>query len=139
MNNIPFNYKLDKVTERELVYDIVERLSLGKDLKDGSTLFYKAGTMVTDVIKKIIFMLPPSIVIHYSDLKVGVIHIAPGQKSGSCTINGLSNGEIALAYSQQTQMDIKECITKSGGTNLTCTYTTKVPFEREEYVKVYAY
>ena len=138
MNNIPFDLTLDKATERELVYDIVERLSLGKDLTEGTTLYFKAKTKLVDIFKRLILNLPPSLVLHFADIKIGIISISAGQKSGTCRLSGLKEGEIVLAYSEQTQMDIKECISTSGGVDsFICTYTTQVPFIRDEYVKVY--
>ena len=110
MNNIPFDLTLDKATERELVYDIVERLSLGKDLTEGTTLYFKAKTKLVDIFKRLILNLPPSLVLHFADIKIGIISISAGQKSGTCRLSGLKEGEIVLAYSEQTQMDIKELI-----------------------------
>ena len=139
MNNIMFDEQVDKITERELVYDIIERMSLGHDLKEGTTLFFKAKTMLTEVLKRLIANLPPSLVIYFSDIKVGIIHIKAGQKAGACTINGrVSSGTVVLAYSEQTQMDVSDCIVTSGGIDdFRCTYQTKVPFIKDEYVKVY--
>lgn len=140
MNNIPFNSDIDKITERELVYDIVERSTLGKDLKENNVLFWKKGTFLTDIFKRLVSFLPLPVTLHLYDVQIQYIHIGAGQKAGVCTFSNLSSGEILLAYSQQTQMDVKDTIVISGDkTRLTCTLNTTVPYHKDEYIKVYAW
>lgn len=140
MAYIPFDKLIDKVTERELVFDIVERLKLGKQMiNDSGTLYYDANTMVTDVIKKLVSMAPPDVNDDYSNIQVEDIHIRAGEKSGTCLFTGLSKNQIVLAYSQQTQMDIKQAIQTSSGTDgFRCIFTSKVPFINDETIKVFA-
>ena len=141
MSYIPFDKLIDKATERELVYDIVERLSLGKPMyNELNSLYYEANTMVTDGFKKIIKMLPPDIEADYSKIQVANMEIPAGSKSGICRFNDLTIGKVVLAYSQQTQMDIKQLINTTGDTTaLTCTFTADVPYINDEVIKIYAY
>ena len=91
MSYIPFDKLIDKATERELVYDIVERLSLGKPMyNELNSLYYEANTMVTDVFKKIIKMLPPDVEADYSKIQVANMEIPAGSKSGICRFNDLT-------------------------------------------------
>ena len=58
LNNTPhFNPELDKITERELVYDIVSRLRIGNDMQNpdsdlsgGIGNFFDAGARLKDDI-----------------------------------------------------------------------------------------
>ena len=135
-----FNQDIDKITERELVYDIVERLTLGKDLSEGHNKIWNKGTFITEMWKKLVYMLPPTITLNFLKVKVGVIHIAAGAKTGTTTISDLDNGIVLLALSQQNGNDIKECLATSVNSGaLTCTLTTDLPFTKDEYIKVYAY
>ena len=72
-NNLPFQQPIDLITEREMVYDIFERSKLGHDLKDLDNTYFKAGTFLTDLIKKFIYMLPHTLVLNFLNVKVGEI------------------------------------------------------------------
>ena len=140
--SLPFNSKIDKITERELVFDIIERETLGKDLTndDGDVTFWKAGTFITAIWRKLVMMLPPTITLNFLKVKVGVIDIPIGSKGGTVNISGLENNQILLAQSQQTGIDIKECInTTVSGNNMICTLTTDVAYSNEDHIKIYAY
>lgn len=137
-NNLPFQQPIDLITEREMVYDIFERSKLGHDLKDLDNTYFRAGTFLTDLIKKFIYMLPHTLVLNFLNVKVGEIHVAAGSKTGSCTISGLNEGKVILAYSQQMQIDVSENINTVGSNNLLCTIATDVPYLKDDYIKVYA-
>lgn len=139
-NNFEFHSEIDKITERELVYDIVERMSLGKNLSEGTNILWKAGTLITDMWKKLAYMLPPSITLNFLKVKVGVISIPAGSTSGAVTITNIENGSILLAQSQQNGSDVKECITVvRNGNNIVCTMSTDIAYTHNEYIKIYAY
>lgn len=141
MSSIPFDQLVDKVTERELVYDIIERLKLGKQMVNSSgTIYHEPNDMLVDVIKKLVSLAPPDVNDNYYDIKIADIHIAAGDKSGACSFNNLTANEIVLAYSQQTQMDIKDAIktTSTAGT-MNCVFNSKVPYIHDEVIKVYAH
>lgn len=135
----PFDESKDKITERELVFDIFERLKLGKQLKTGNTVLNNAGTKITEVLGKIIaFALPLSVVQSYLNIKTGYIHISPGDRSGSTTISGAQH--IAHAISQQTGEDVTSCLsTAVASGNITVTMTVDSAYKSEEYIKIYAY
>ena len=137
-NNLPFQQPVDLITEREMVYDIFERSKLGRDLTDISNTYFKAGTFLTDLVKKFIYMLPHALVLNFLNVKVGEIAIKAGSKTGSCTISGLNEGKVILAYSQQMQIDISENINTVGTNNILCTIATDVPYIKDDYIKIYA-
>ena len=135
-----FNNDIDKVTERELVYDIVERMTLGDDLTEGTNTLWAKGTFITDIWKKIAYMLPPTVTLNILKIKTGVIDIAAGAKTGSVIISDLTNREVLLAISEQNGCDIKETLdTFITGNDLTVTLTVDTPYTRPEHIKVYAY
>ena len=136
----PFSNEIDKVTERELVYDIVERMVLGENLSEGSNILWEKGTFITDIWKKLAYMLPPSITLNLLNVKVGVISIPKDESTGTVTITNLKNREVILALSEQTGCDVKECIsTVVSGNNIICTMNVDTPYTKNEYIKVYAY
>ena len=140
MNNIPFDLTLDKATERELVYDIVERLSLGEDLGEIDNTLWTRGTLITTILKKLAYALPASITLNMLNVKTGVITINAGQSSGSTVITNLNNNVLLMAVSEQTGCDIKDCIqTNVSGNNVTYSITVNTPYTKNEYIKIYAY
>ena len=101
----PFSNEIDKITERELVYDIVERMVLGENLSEGSNVLWEKGTFITEIWKKLAYMLPPSITLNLLNIKVGVLSIPKNSTTGSVTITNLKNREVVLAISEQNGCD----------------------------------
>lgn len=140
MAYFPFQNDIDKVTERELVYDIVERLSLGEDLGEIDNTLWTRGTLITTILKKLAYALPASITLNMLNVKTGVITINAGQSSGSTVITNLNNNILLMAVSEQTGCDIKDCIqTNVSGNNVTYSITVNTPYTKNEYIKIYAY
>ncbi len=140
MAYFPFQNDIDKVTERELVYDIVERLSLGEDLGEIDNTLWTRGTLITTILKKLAYALPASITLNMLNVKTGVITINAGQSSGSTVITNLNNNVLLMAVSEQTGCDIKDCIqTNVSGNNVTYSITVNTPYTKNEYIKIYAY
>ena len=135
---IPFDDALDKVTEREMVYDIVERLSLGKDLRDAERIYYQNKTPLLDLIRKLITLEPVPVILNYFDIKVGYINIRANGFSGNTTIDGASS--VVYAYSQQTGIDMTSFISTSRDTfnNLICSYGSEQPYLNDDIIKIYA-
>lgn len=137
----PFNESVDKITERELVHDIVERLVLGKDLNNGIYENHKAGEHLTTILNKLISTaLPPEAILNYLKVKCAYIKIPSGNRSGSVVITGLQDRKIILATSTQTGLDISACLSVVNNSNdsIICTMTTDVPYNNDEYIKIYA-
>ena len=140
MAYFPFQNDIDKVTERELVYDIVERLSLGEDLGEIDNTLWTRGTLITTILKKLAYALPASVTLNMLNVKTGVITINAGQSSGSTVITNLNNNVLLMAVSEQTGCDIKDCIqTNVSGNNVTYSITVNTPYTKNEYIKIYAY
>ena len=137
----PFNESIDKITERELVHDILERLVLSKDLKDGIYTNHKLGDSLTDIINKLISTTQsPEVILNYLKIKCGNLRITAGNKSGSVTITGLQDCRVILAQSTQMGIDVKDClsIASGGAGSIICTMVTDAPYTNDEYIKIYA-
>lgn len=136
----PFNDDIDKITERELVYDIVERLKLGRDFEMLPGAIYRAGTFLLDLFKGLAVLFPTSFLLHIMDVKTAYIHIDAGGTSGTCALPNNQAVTILRAYSEQTQMDVKECVLVSGSANnYTATFSCDIALLKEDYIKIYYY
>ena len=138
-----FDKNLDKITEAEVVYDFVERLRLGKDLElpYGGTnkVIFIAKTLLLDILKFILKVLPPSIVFDRENISVNPMQIPVGTKTLSCTFDG--NVFVYRAYSDRSGMDISNCFTTaydSSTNKTTCTFTVDTGYPYEDYVTIYA-
>lgn len=138
-----YDKNLDKITEAEVVYDFVERLRLGKDLQlpyDGTDkIIFVAKTLLLDVLKFILKLLPPSIVFDHENISVNPMQIPVGTKTISCVFDG--NVFIYRAYSDRSGMDISNCFTvaySSSADKTTCTLTVDTEYPYEDYVTIYA-
>lgn len=115
INNDTFNKDLDKVTEAELVYDIVERLRLGKDLEIPNNginkVIFLAKTLLLDVLKFILTLLPPSLVFDRENIVPYILTIKAGEKNKSVTLDG--NLRLYRAYSDKVSVDISSALSIS--------------------------
>lgn len=108
-----YNKNLDKITERELVYDIVERLKLGKDLKtkdvgETTTILFKAGTYLLDLFKFILSCLPTALLLEIGKVDKKVIYVT-ANKPISKNFDG-EYTSIYRAYSDRLGMDISNAM-----------------------------
>ena len=137
-----FDKDLDKITEREVVYDFVERLSIGKDFPleyDGvSTKVFSAFTKLRDgVLAYVLNLLPPSLVFNYVGMKVYHLPINVGDHSKSITLTG--NYNLHRAYSDKLRSDISSAmtVTHSGG-NTVISYNTDTNYIYDDIISIYA-
>lgn len=93
----PFNYQLDKITEREMVFDILSRLSIGKDFvnkdydsganADDKQIIFPAGSMIKDeVLMNMIRTMDTSDIAHLDKIRTSYKTVVVGDKSVSITI-----------------------------------------------------
>ena len=108
-----FDATLDKITEAEVVYDFVERLSIGKDftLKDFLLNWNKVGvlfnakTKFLNLIKRIYISLP-SVLVTHDDLKCVRIDIPKNSQIVREVINSTNKYSIVVAYSDKARIDV---------------------------------
>lgn len=140
-----FNYELDKITERETVYDFVSRLKTGrafenKDLDSGAndndvSVIFPAGVKLKDeILSNIIRTMDVSDIIHLSKIKTSYKSINTGDTSVTIKIpNGCTLYRI---IQEKTGYDVTSCFSKSGS-NYVATFS--VPATHSDTYKAYYY
>ena len=141
----PFDYKIDKITEREVVYDFISRLSIGKDFvnqdynsatnSNDKQVIFPAGYMVKDeVLMNMIRTMDTSDIIHLDKIKTAYKTINAGTKSVTIMIpNGCTLYRIVQ---EKTGQDVTQCFTKSGSTYVA---NFDVPTTIQDTYKAYFY
>lgn len=133
----PFNYGLDKITEREVVFDFVSRLSIGKDFinKDYNSatntndkqIILPAGMMLKDeVLMNIIRTMDTSDILHLDRIKTAYKSIGAGEKSVTIVIP--TGCTLYRIVQEKTGEDVTQCFVKNGD-NYTATFdvVTTIP------------
>lgn len=137
-NTSGFNSDLDKITEREVVYDFVSRLKFGKDLTNtiehnaAYRVIVVAGEKLKDLICRILMMMPSYVINNIVGLRVASLEIPVG--STSAAISQPSGKTLLRAISETTGQDITDCFTLSGSTY---TITVAAPYTSKDTVKMY--
>lgn len=141
----PFNYELDKITERETVYDFVSRLSIGRDFinkdydsganSNDKQVIFPADSMLKDeILMNIIRTMDVSDIMHLDKIKTAYKSINAGKKS--VTIKIPSGCVLYRIIQEKTGQDVTQCFTKSGDTY---TVVFDVPTTHEDIYKAYYY
>ncbi len=104
----PFNKELDKITQAEVVYDFVERLSIGRDFNVGNYTFPANVKLRDEVIRKLYNLLPQSLVASAGNLNDAIkYHINKGATSINIEIDDHHNNcWLSKVMSDKTGMDI---------------------------------
>ena len=136
-----FNQELDKITEREVVYDFVSRLTIGKDMMCQDTgktshVLFPAKTNFKRIVAKIASMLPTKVMLNMDNIQTKHWEV----KTGTQILVTHIDGEILAIYSEQLGMDILRCFTKgnpdSTGHNV-YSMTLDVPYTNDDTLKIY--
>lgn len=119
----PFNYELDKVTEREVVYDFLSRLSIGKNFvnqdydsatnsNDKQNIFTAGAMLKDEILMNIIKTIDVSDIIHLDKIKTAYKSIAAGVTSVTIAIP--SGCTLYRIIQEKTGQDVTQCFSKSG-------------------------
>lgn len=140
-----FNYKLDKITERETVYDFVSRLSIGKNLinqdynigtntNDKQVIMPAGSKLKDDVLTNIIRTMDTSDILHLDKIKTAYKWVMPGSKSVTIVIP--AGCTLYRIMQEKTGQDVTQCFTKDGNE-----YTTTFDVEttQSDIYKAYYY
>ena len=130
---------LDKITENEMVPDIVHRLRLDEDLECEDGVIANRHDYLDQLISKICRTGNFSSVLeHYNNLLISTIKISAGETSGSTTLPLQNNyPTLIAAYSKQTGMDYKSIIEMSVENSIiTLTLSTPVAFNTSDEIQV---
>lgn len=149
MSNVnPFNYSLDKITEREVVYDFVSRLKIGeafdnKDVDTGansndkSVIFPAGYKLKDDVLMNIIRTMDISDILHLDSIKTTYKSVMPGE---STVIIKVPEGGYTLyrIIQEKTGYDVTECFTEhKASSNDYYKAEFNVPFTTDDIYKAY--
>lgn len=141
----PFNYDLDKITEREVVYDFVSRLSLGKDFINKD---YDSGANSGDkqIILPAEMMLKDEVLMNMiRTMDISDIHHLDSIKTTYSAINAgvnIVNIKIPSGYTlyrimqEKTGQDVTQCFVKSSNTYRA---DFDVPTTHKDIYKAYFY
>ena len=154
MADLPFNESIDKVTEQELVYDIIERMKLGRDMAYEGISYYPARFNLNEIIGELCkwaipyYIENPNIInteiqqLNFHKLTRGTIYIKAGETSGAISIPALQERKIAYAISRHTGFNITPCINARENEythELICTYVVETPHTHDDAIDIYAY
>ena len=141
----PFNYGLDKITERETVFDFVSRLKIGKefvnsDYNSGANnndkqIIFPAGSMLKDeILMNMIRTMDTSDINHLDKIKTAYKTVAVGEKTVNIPVP--SGCELYRIVQEKTGYDVTECFIKLGDHYTT---TFDVPCTHADIYKAYYY
>lgn len=147
----PFNYKIDKITERETVYDFVSRLSIGKDFynedysydavtnQDSKRHIFPAGAKLKeDILMNIIRTMDVVDIQHLDTIKTLYATVKAGEMAVTITPYGpYSSLKLYRIIQQSTGHDVTKCFTKSNAGSYTATFD--VPTSHSDVYKAYFY
>ena len=138
-NNVHDPY-LDRITEREMVPDILHRVRFDENIDcDGQSLG-GAGEYLTNVLAKICRVGNyPAVLKNYDGLQVGTLKMMAGEKRGSVEfVTPSKNPSLVAARSTSTGADYKdlmEVATYDGITSVRL--VTDVAFAMDEEIQVF--
>lgn len=135
-----FNESKDKITERELVHDILSRVSFGTNVLDETgTIRIKSGTKLTDALLSIIHAMPNAIKDNYVDAMYFEMDAKAGASTATISTNDLAEHKLIYAMSSNLNMDITNCIEVTElGPTVIFTYSASTPFTKDDTIKIYA-
>lgn len=147
-----FDPIVDKITEREMVYDIYERSTAGKPVTDNinGVIYFSEGSSLKKIDTQTIKGLPSYVANNIDGLMVTEINITAGSISNTATVYFTdiekfdimaprnTNYTILGAYLERVNVDVKSLI-NIGATNdrLLFTLHCDVPSLEDDTVKIY--
>lgn len=142
-NTDPFNYDLDKITERETVFDFVSRLPMGLDFinqdyngaenSDDKQVILPRNIKLKDgVLMQIIRTLAISDKLHLDRLRTSYKNAPVGTKTVSIIVP--SNATLYKIVQEKTGQDVTVCFTKSDNIY---SATFDVPMINQDTFKAY--
>ena len=137
---IPFDETTDKITEQEMVGDILDRLKLTYPVADSSRTYFDSGTGIPEMVIKQISMLPhKELINNYKNLRCADLVIDAGSRGGTVAIEGPEPLTLLYALSTQSGWDVKDFVhvfNRDGTTIFTVNST--IPFNNPDTIKIYA-
>lgn len=140
-----FTYELDKITEREVVFDFLSRLSIGRDFinqdynsstnANDKSIIFPAGMMFKDeVLMNMIRTMDMSDIFHLDKIKTAYKSVAVGEIS--VTIEIPTGCTLYRIMQEKTGQDVTQCFTKNENNYIAI---FDVPVTHEDTYKAYYY
>ena len=137
---IPFDETTDKITEQEMVGDILDRLKLTYPVADSSRTYFDSGTGIPEmIIKQISLLSHKELINNYKNLRCADLVIDAGTRGGTVAIEGPEPLTLLYALSTQSGWDVKDFVhvfNRDGTTIFTVNST--IPFNNPDTIKIYA-
>lgn len=143
MAELDFNQSLDKITEREVVFDFFSRLSLGYNLNDpddANTTIFNSGANVKNILAKTIMALPTTIALNLADIHTKYIEInTTSAQTTSIEVLIPKDCIILLAYAERARVDLKDLFEEISiiGDNKKYRMKLDIPYNNSEIIKFY--
>ena len=139
MANVPFNPRVDKITERETVFDFWERLTTGRVLQDpdSSLQLFPADTYLTEIAGKLAMMNHQTLCENIENIHTTFINVASGS-NGSIRVSLPTGSTLIKAYSEQSGEDLTDCFDSTdSGTIVDCVMSFAGKFNHADRIKIY--
>jgi hypothetical protein len=139
MATVPFNPKVDKITERETVFDFFERSTTGRVLADpdSSLQIFPNNTYLTEIASKLAMMNYQTISENLKNIHTAVIDVASGS-TGSIRKSLPYGSTLIKAYSEQSGEDLTECFDCTpAGSVVNCVMSFAGKYNHSDRIKLY--
>lgn len=136
---VPFDEKVDKITEREVVFDFWERLKTGRVLmdQDSSLHLFSNGTFLSEIASKLAMMNHQTLSENISNIHTTFINVESGA-NGSIRISLPAGSQLIKAYSEQSGEDLTDCFDcTSTGSIVDCVMAFAGKFNHDDRIKIY--
>ena len=152
MNNFfttdSFEENYDKITEAEMVYNILERLKFGNDIEnipmsDPTHIVFPEGTRLVTALNHILAVsAPPSLTEYTNDMRAITIDIPTGYKfasSGFVMTNSSDRYTIVKAYTENARLDVTSIVKDPSYHGYDCTLEVEfdTPYPYDDKIVVY--
>lgn len=139
MNNFyesgSFKEDLDKVTEAEMVYNILERLKFGNDITlstfvdrdyQGLTIYPENTKLINAIRHILISAVPPSLLEYTDNMKAVIMEIPQGAmfaSSGFVLDNSSDRYTIVKAFSEKARLDVTSIVGEPEYQGYNCSFS----------------
>ena len=139
MANVPFDSKVDKITERETVFDFFERTKTGRVLADpdSSLQLFPNNTFLTEIASKLVMMNHQTLSENIKDIHTTFIDV-DANSVGSVRVSLPAGSTLIKAYSEQSGEDLTDCFDCNASASIVdCVMTFAGKFNHADRIKFY--
>ena len=139
---IPFNESLDKITNNELVYDILERLKFGNQHVDSNDniVINKDEKLINVLLKLMNVNMPTNTFSESANLKIYDLHLQKNNNKASIIVTDTIEHKLIKAVSEETGIDYTNLISvvfDQDNRQCIVSFQSKEDFYNNETIKLY--